>query len=127
PIGDDDMSAKAEQQINSIFDAIFNGGSSMPDDKRSIGQSLADLRNLTAEPVMRNKGDGKGRQAVPVRQDNADTNTMVRELVGRIAGLESALGAVVGANGGDRAVILEAARAGTAEALKSLKLTVEVD
>ncbi|GAB2519377.1 hypothetical protein [Paramicrobacterium agarici] len=68
------LSSRAEKQIASIFDAIFVGGTSMDDDGRSISQSLAEIRTLTSKPIQR---DGKD---IPVRQDNADTGTIVREI-----------------------------------------------
>lgn len=125
---EDDMTPEQAKQLNSIYGAIFNGGNSMKDDGKSISQSLAEIRTLTTAPINgRDRGDGKGPQNVSVRQDNADTNTMVRKLVAQVAGLQSALAAVALGRGGDPDAIQEAARAGTAEALKALTFTVEVD
>lgn len=128
PFEEDDMTPEQASQLNSVFNAIFRGGNSMKDDGKSISQSLAEIRTLTTAPIKgRDRGDGEGPQDVSVRQDNADTNTMVRSLIAEVAGLHSALSAVSAGEGADPAVVQEAARAGAAEALKSLKLTVEVD
>lgn len=71
---EDDMTPEQAKQLNSIFNAVFRGGNSMKDDKKSISQSLADLNT----PVLR------GGQRIPVRQDNADTNTMVRKVLSEL-------------------------------------------
>lgn len=80
---EDDMSAQAESQINAIFNAIFRGGESMDDDKKSIDQSIAeihdkldDVRNWTA-PVSR------GGALIPLRQEVADAKTNTITLLER--------------------------------------------
>lgn len=70
-------------QVNSVFTAVFRGGDSMPDGKRSIGQSLADIAS-GARPVVHRDRDLDGDvDAVPALQDQADTNSMVRQLIAR--------------------------------------------
>lgn len=76
---EDDMSAEAERQINSIFNAIFRGGDSMKDGGKSISQSLRDIQDKLA-PVTR------GGQVVTLRQEIASTRTAVIELLGRDPG-----------------------------------------
>lgn len=43
------MLTKMKDQVNSIYTAVFYGGTSMPDLNKSIGQSLADLRALVSD------------------------------------------------------------------------------
>ncbi|WP_054686452.1 peptidoglycan DD-metalloendopeptidase family protein [Microbacterium sp. No. 7] len=44
--GEDDMSAEAERKIAAIYDAIFTGGTSMPDNQRSLAASVAETVQL---------------------------------------------------------------------------------
>jgi hypothetical protein len=126
-IQEDDLSAQAEQQINAIFQAIFDGGTSMPDRGRSIGASLAgivqslDKVNLTVtQPVHR------GDKQIPQIQDNADTNTMVRNLTGQIGALQQVVATLATTQGLDpatlTAVIEKAAQKGAADALAGITL-----
>jgi hypothetical protein len=67
-------------KVNAVHDAIFAGGPSMLDNGRSIGASLAGIVAVIDRefaPVER------GAERIPVRQDNADTNTFVRRLVAK--------------------------------------------
>jgi hypothetical protein len=69
------------KEVHAVHEAIFAGGPSMPDNGRSIGASLAGLVTVADRefaPVER------GAERIPVRQDNADTNTMVRRLVAKL-------------------------------------------
>lgn len=119
----DDMSAQAESQIQAIYDAVFNGGPSMPDSKRSLGQSVKiigdalDLvRRTVTQPVVRNGA------SVPQIQDNANTGTAVLELLARVGALQEAVAALSAGQGADPAKIQAAAEAGAAAALANLKL-----
>lgn len=76
---EDDLTPQQATALQAIYDAIFKGGPSMPDGGKSIGQSLADVKAVVGRPVER---DGK---LVPQIQDNADTGTLVRQLVARDA------------------------------------------
>lgn len=81
---EDDMTPEQANWLAAIYNAIFNGGGSMQDGGKSISQSIAELNR----PVSRSAAaaatvlpaDGKAID-VPLRQDNADTNTMVRKLL----------------------------------------------
>lgn len=88
-------------QVNSLFDAVFRGGDSMPDGRRSIGQSLADIAAGRRPVVLRDtNADGRLDQ-LSALQDQADTNTMVRELAARTAALQAAVAAVAAGTGAD--------------------------
>lgn len=78
---EEDMNADQDSKLTNIYNAIFNGGSSMRDGGKSISQSLGELN----APVQRSLGnhptalpsDGSVVLISP-RQDNADTNTQLR-------------------------------------------------
>lgn len=117
---EDDLTPQESTALQAIYDAIFHGGDSMPDAKKSIGQSLADIKALAARPVQR-VVDGKA-VSLPQIQDNADTNTMVRQLVADVGALKATVTAVSTGQGVDPATIQAAAKAGAEEALANLKL-----
>lgn len=104
---EDDLDAKQSAQLQFVFDAILNGGPDMADHGRSIGQSLAGIvdavdtisttvneinDNTQPKTVTRSKAskatllpaDGSA-ITIPENQDDADTNSMVRELLARPA------------------------------------------
>ncbi|MET4780802.1 M15 family metallopeptidase [Glaciihabitans sp. UYNi722] len=124
PTQEDELSAAAEAQINAIHQAIFAGGPSMPDSGRSLGSSVAGIVSLLDTqfaPVQRT--DGKGNLVlIPVRQDNADTKTLVIALQAQVAALIAAIPAASG--GASAAVIQAAAKAGAEEALATLAFTI---
>lgn len=109
----DDMSDKAEKQIQAIHDAIFRGGNSMPDGKRSIGASLANIAESVA-PINRTGGP------VSLRQEIADTKT-------KVYALEAAVTALASAQGADPAAILRAVEQGVKEAMRDVSITVDIE
>ena len=117
---EDEMSAKAEQQIQSIFDAIFKGGNSMKDGGASVSDSLGRIAD-SVKPVNR------GGKAVSVRQEIADTKTIVMRLEASQAGLEAALKALAAGQGVDPDAILKAAQQGVENALRNVSFTANID
>jgi len=109
---EDDMSEKAEKQIQAIHDAIFRGGNSMPDNKKSIGQSLAEIQEKVG-PIFRTGGP------VSLRQEIADTKTQVYAL-------EAAITALATANGADPAAILTAVERGVKDAMRDVSFVADV-
>lgn len=109
----DDMSAKAEKQIQAIHDAIFNGGNSMPDGKRSIGASLANIAENVG-PIHRSSGP------VGIRQEIADTKT-------KVYALEAAVSALATSQGADPAAILQAVEKGVKDAMRDVSFTLDVE
>lgn len=109
----DDMSAKAEKQIQAIHDAIFRGGNSMPDGKRSIGASLANIAESVG-PIHRSSGP------VGIRQEIADTKT-------KVYALEAAVSALATSQGADPDAILQAVEKGVKDAMRDVSFTVDVE
>jgi len=120
---EDDLNADQDNKLTQIFDAIFSGGESMPDQHHSIGRSLADIRAIVAQPVTgRDRGDGKGPVNISQIQDNADTNTLVRSLLAQVGALKSTVATIAESSGADPKAIEAAAEAGAAKALSGLRL-----
>lgn len=117
---EDEMSEKAEKQIQSIYDAVFSGGNSMKDNKKSISQSLAEIQEKVG-PIYRSSGP------VSLRQEIANINNKVTQLQATQAGLEEALKAVANAKGLDPDAILKAAQNGVENALRNVTFTASVD
>lgn len=123
----DDMSAKAEAQIEQIYAAIFNGGKSMHDQGRSMSYSLGNITSFVAQTDDRTKQiadavkpirrDGKD---VPLRQEIADIKTMV-------IGMEAAVRALAVANGADPDAILKAVQDGVENAMRKVTFSADVD
>lgn len=109
----DDMSAQAEKQIQAIHDAIFRGGNSMPDGKRSIGASLANIAESVG-PIRRSTGP------VSIRQEIADTKT-------KVFALEAAVSALATSQGADPDAILQAVEKGVKDAMRDVSFTVDVE
>lgn len=110
---EDDLSAEAEKKINAIHDAIFSGGNSMKDNKRSISASLADIVEQV-KPIRRSSG------LVSLRQEIANANN-------RLVGLEAALKAIAVANGADPDAILKAVQDGVENAMRKVTFSADVD
>lgn len=102
--------------VNEVYNAIFQGGPSMPDGGQSLGKSLADINGIVSRQVTR---DG---QNLPQMEDNADTGTLVRQLVASVAALQAAVNAISGVTGADPAAIQSAAQAGAQAALDKMTL-----
>lgn len=117
---EDDMTPEEHAMLESVRDAIFFGGKSMKDGGRSISASLADLV-VKVGPIKR---DGK---QVSLRQEIADTKTMVIQLQATQAGLEGALTALANAKGLDASAILKAAQSGVENALRKVTFTADID
>lgn len=88
--GDDDMTPQQANQLKQVYNAIFDGGKSMADSGKSISTTLAEInspitRNSAAKPTAVSSKKVK----IPVRQDNADTNTMVRQLLAEVKSLRA--------------------------------------
>jgi len=117
PFEEDDMTPEQARQLNSIFNAIFDGGNSMKDGGKSISQSLRDIQDKLA-PVTR------GGKPVSIRQEIADTKTTVLTLQAQNAGLLEAI-KQIGAGKVDLGAIQAAAEKGAQAALGSLRVTIE--
>lgn len=97
---EDEMTPEQDSMLRNIYAAIFTGGPSMPDNARSIGKSLAgivtvvdQIKSKVNQPtptVVRSKDskatllpdDGSSVELSKV-QDDADTNSLLRELAAR--------------------------------------------
>lgn len=130
PIGGFLMALSDAQQdelyvwVKGVKQAVFEGGPDMPDAHQSIGKSLAQIRAYLAQPVIgRDRGDGKLVNVSQI-QDNADTNTIVRELLAQIAGLQATL-TQLSAGNGDPAAITKASYDGAKKALSELTITMK--
>lgn len=110
------MSAEAEAKIDQIYAAIFAGGTSMNDGGKSIALSLAEINAQVSRKVQRADSTGKV-QAVPQIQDNADTNTFVRQLIGLVTALQATVGALAAGTGADPAAIEKAVQEAVEKAL----------
>jgi len=77
PIAEDTLSAKAEQQIDAIYNAVFNGGPSMEDAGRPIQRSLAAIAEAVS-PINR------GGTPVSLRQEIADCKTVIMRLEAKL-------------------------------------------
>jgi hypothetical protein len=114
-------------KVNAVHAAIFEGGGSMEDGGRSISASLAGLVKVADQyvaefaPVQRADADGTP-YSLAVRQDNANTNTMVLSLLAQVASLSAAVSSLATGEGADPAAIQAAAKAGAEEALAGLTL-----
>lgn len=110
---EDDMTPEESNQLKQVYNAIFNGGKSMPDGGRSIGASLAQIASNTG-PINR---DGK---AISLRQEVADAKTI-------LIGMEAALEALAVAKGADPAAILKAVQDGVENAMRKVTFTPNID
>lgn len=124
---EDDMSAEAERQIKSIYDAIFSGGNSMRDGKKSISQSLADIAGDASAAAENTKPINRTNGPVSLRQEIADTKGIVLQLQASQAGLEAALETLARAKGLDAGAILKAAQTGVENALRKVTFSADVD
>ena len=112
---EDDMTPEESQKLNSIFDAIFAGGSSMP-----RGMSLAQLAS-GAFPVVRTV-DGKD-ALIPTIQEIADGKTIGLRTERRVAAIEASLAAIsdkvgaIGSGGLDEDAVVAKLVAAIGEAL----------
>lgn len=118
---EDDMTPEQAKQLNSLFDAMFNGGNSMKDGKRSISQSLAEIHEKVG-PIYRTGGS-----ETSLRQEIANINGKVTKLQATQSGLEAALTALANAKGLDASAILKAAQQGVENALRKVTFTADVD
>jgi hypothetical protein len=117
---EDDMTPEQANQLNQIYKAVFKGGPSMSEGGNSIETSLARIMG-SVKPINR---DGK---QVALRQEVADTKTMMLELQASQAGLEAALTALANAKGLDPDAILKAAQQGVERGLRNVTFTVDID
>jgi hypothetical protein len=120
---EDDLTPEQDNKLTQIFNAIFFGGDSMPDSKRPldlsvklIGDAVDLIKNTVTQPVIR---DGSN---VTQIQDNADTGSLVRQLVASVAALQAAVSALSVASGSDPGAIEAAAFKGAQDALAGLTL-----
>lgn len=120
PEEDDMFTDDDRKKINSVFDAIFSGGNSMKDSKKSISQSLAELQEKVG-PIFR------GGKPVSLRQEVADIKTTVYAQNAAILGMEAALTALATSKGVDPAVILKAAQDGVERGLRNVTFTASID
>lgn len=111
---EDEMLTDEEHRwLKSIRDAIFSGGNSMLDNKRSISASLAEIVQNVG-PIRRSTGP------VSLRQEVADTKTMV-------IGMEAAIRALATVQGADPDAILTAVQNGVENAMRKVTFTADVD
>lgn len=107
-----------KNKVDQISNAIFVGGPSMLDNQKSISWSLAQIRGYLSQQVTgRDRGDGKGKVNVSQIQDNADTNTIVRNIQAKIDAL------VVG--GVDPAIIEDAVNKAVINAIQHIIITTK--
>ncbi|MFJ2506333.1 hypothetical protein [Microbacterium sp. NPDC087592] len=118
---EDDMTPEQDKKLNSLFDAMFNGGNSMKDGKKSISQSLAEIHEKVG-PIYRSGGS-----VTSVRQELANINSKVTNLQATQSGLEAALTALANAKGLDASAILKAAQQGVENALRKVTFSADVD
>lgn len=80
---EDDLTNEQARMLQAIYDAMFNGGPSMKDQRKSVSQSLAEISATVNKNVLRDtNGDGINEEISQI-QDNADTNSLVRQLISR--------------------------------------------
>lgn len=80
---EDEMTPEQSRKLDAIYDAMFNGGPSMKDHTKSVSQSLAEISATVNKNVLRDTtGDGVNEEISQI-QDNADTNSLVRQLISR--------------------------------------------
>lgn len=78
-----EMTPEQSRMLTAIYDAMFNGGPSMKDGNKSVSQSLAEISATVNKNVLRDiNGDGVNEEISQI-QDNADTNSLVRQLISR--------------------------------------------
>jgi hypothetical protein len=80
----DSEQAELLTKTRSVFDALFSGGAAMPDSKKSVGQSLADIHAIVGQGVRR------GDKVLSQIQDNADTRTIVGQIQAGLGNLTPA-------------------------------------
>lgn len=117
---EDDMSEKAERQIQQIYNAMFTGGPSMTENGNAVQASLAKIWNAV-KPIRR---DGKD---VALRQEIADIKTTVYAQNAAILGMEAAIKALATSKGFDPAAILKAAQEGVEQGLRGVTFTANID
>lgn len=110
---EDDMTPEQANQLDQLYKATFKGGPSMQESGNSISASLAKIYNAV-KPINR---DGK---QVVLRQEIADTKTIV-------AGLEAGIQALAVAKGADPQAILQAVQDGVENAMRKVTFTADVD
>lgn len=118
---EDDMTPEQDKKLNSLYDAVFNGGNSMKDGKKSISQSLAEIHEKVG-PIYRTGGS-----VTSLRQELANINGKVTKLQATQSGLEAALTALASAKGLDASAILKAAQQGVENALRKVTFSADVD
>lgn len=110
---EDDMTPEQANQLEQIYKAVFKGGPSMQEGGNSIAASLAKIYGAV-KPIRR------GGRDVALRQEVADTKTIV-------AGLEAGIQALAVAKGADPAAILKAVQDGVETAMRKVTFTADVD
>lgn len=113
PEEDDMYSDDDRKRDQAVFDAVFRGGNSMKDNKRSISASLADIVEKVG-PIYR------GGKAISLRQEIADTKT-------KVYALEAAVRALATTKGADPAAILKAVEDGVRTAMSGVTFSANVD
>lgn len=89
---EDDLTPEQSHQLKQVYNAIFVGGKSMLDGGKSISKSLQELNGPVARASSAKATVVTGKaQNIPVRQDNADTNTMMREVLALVKGFDQRL------------------------------------
>lgn len=85
------LTPEQARMLTAIYDAIFNGGPSMQDGAKSVSQSLAEISATVNKNVLRDTDGDGANQEISQIQDNADTNSMVRQLLSRAPGSSAPL------------------------------------
>lgn len=145
PIGDDEMPTVSEflnhpawdggptvsehwKQMHEVYAGLYKGGASTPD-RRPLVDVLSDLHTRTAAAVWHSPVERGG--PVPALQEVADSKTLALQIVGQIAGLNAALGALAQLDGSDPAAVrqaaLDGATAGVRAGLEGAQATVRID
>jgi hypothetical protein len=128
---EDDMSQKAEEQIQALYDALFRGGPSTPYGL-PLTTVLQQLPASTAHEVWTgvfvNRPDADGvLQKIPVLQELADSKTQVIATRAEAAGLQAALAAAHAGQPIDLEAVKAASAAGARQALaEGVKVTIDV-
>ncbi len=94
----------------------YDGGPTVSAALKGLVGRVSSIGDKVEQNVIR---DGK---PVPQIQDNADTNTMVRNLTAQVGALQQALSAIATSQGVDPAAITKAAQAGAEAALRGITL-----
>ena len=113
PEEDDMFTDDDRKKIGAVYDAVFSGGNSMKDNKRSISASLADI-------VEKVGPDYRGGKAISLRQEIADTKT-------KVYALEAAVRALATTKGADPTAILKAVEDGVRTAMSGVTFSANVD